>query len=108
MGINFGGAFVQTTQSPRMPIFLADELVQLALRGGLNRLNTFAPMLIPHLMAAQKQLKATGESTVLTVLQNMRSIVYGGMPMLPVFENWAFENKLPLMASPLLFASCFS
>ncbi|KAJ7124440.1 hypothetical protein C8R44DRAFT_620253 [Mycena epipterygia] len=96
VGINLGGAFIQTSQTPTYPLFPSEELVQLALQGGLNRLNTFAPLVIPHIMAAQAQLKS-GDDTVLRVLQNMRSIVYGGMPMLPVFENWGFENKLPLM-----------
>ncbi|KAJ6449682.1 hypothetical protein C8R45DRAFT_1224351 [Mycena sanguinolenta] len=67
--------------------------------GGLNRMNTFAPLLIPHFMAAQAQLKS-GDDSILKVLRNMRSIVYGGMPMLPMFEDWAFENKIPLMNSP--------
>ncbi|KAJ6579667.1 hypothetical protein DFH09DRAFT_1360876 [Mycena vulgaris] len=96
MGINLGGAFIQTSQTPTYPLFPSDELVQLVLHGGLNRLNTFAPMVIPHIVAAQSQLKS-GDHTILRVLQNLRSIVYGGMPMLPVFEDWAFENKLPLM-----------
>lgn len=96
MGINFGGAFIQTSQTPTYPLFPSEELVQLALQGGLNRLNTFAPLVIPHIMAAQAQLKS-GDDTILRVLQNMRSIVYGGMTMLPIFENWGFENKLPLM-----------
>ncbi|KAJ7165687.1 hypothetical protein C8R43DRAFT_1061684 [Mycena crocata] len=96
VGINFGGAFIQTSQKPSFPLFPSEELVQLVLKGGLNRLNTFAPLVIPHIMAAQAQLKS-GDDTVLRVLQNMRSIVYGGMPMLPVFEDWGFEHKLPLM-----------
>ncbi|KAF7345703.1 Acetyl-CoA synthetase-like protein [Mycena venus] len=96
VGIHLGGAFIETSATPGNPLFPADELVQLAVKGGLNRLNTFAPLMIPHIMGAQAQFEA-GEDTVLRVLQKMRSIVYGGMPMLPVFEDWGFENKLPLM-----------
>jgi hypothetical protein len=102
VGIALGGAFIQTSASPGNPLFSADELVLLALKGGLNRLNTFAPLLIPHILAAQAQLKS-GDGSILRILQNMRSIVYGGMPMLPTFEDWGFENKLPLMVSSLYF-----
>ncbi|KAJ7775662.1 hypothetical protein DFH07DRAFT_952053 [Mycena maculata] len=98
VGINLGGAFIQTSQTPKDPIFPSDELVQLALGGGLNRMTVFAPMLIPPILTAQAQLKS-GDETILCILQNMRSIVYGGMPLLPVFETWAFENKFPLMNS---------
>ncbi|KAJ7490968.1 hypothetical protein FB451DRAFT_1514181 [Mycena latifolia] len=92
VGINLGGAFIQ----PSSPRFSSDELVQLALHGGLNRLLTLAPFFVPLIMAAQTQLKS-GDDTILRVLQNMRSIVYGAMPMPPIYENWAFENNLPIM-----------
>ncbi|KAF7371299.1 Acetyl-CoA synthetase-like protein [Mycena sanguinolenta] len=98
VGIHLGGAFIQTSATPRNPSFPVDELVELAREGGLNRMNTFAPLMIPYFMATQAQLK-TGDDSILKVLRNMRSIVYGGMPLLPVFEDWAFENQIPLMNS---------
>lgn len=78
------------TIQPTKITFSVDELLDMVLRCGLNRLHQFAAFLAENIRAARK------DSKVLNVLQGLDDIVYSGLPLPQDDEAWGYAQGLPL------------
>ncbi|PPQ95816.1 hypothetical protein CVT26_015925 [Gymnopilus dilepis] len=70
--------------------FSSEELIDMIVRCGLNRLNQFAAFLMKHFKNARQDPK------LLSMLKNLDDIVYSGMPLPYEDEQWALKSGLPL------------
>ncbi|KAF9480646.1 acetyl-CoA synthetase-like protein [Pholiota conissans] len=70
--------------------FSSDELVDMIVRCGLNRLNQFAAFLLKHFRTARQDPK------VLSVLKNLDDVLYSGMPLPYEDEQWALKSGIRL------------
>ncbi|CAE6425911.1 unnamed protein product [Rhizoctonia solani] len=73
------------------PHFSTEEFVNLVNAGGMNRVTTYGTYLAPHLQAAKKN------PTMLKLLQGMRTISYGGVPISNADDDWCFQNGVPII-----------
>ncbi|KIL56732.1 hypothetical protein M378DRAFT_88879 [Amanita muscaria Koide BX008] len=71
--------------------FSTEELLTLVNVCGLNRMTTFGTWLAPHIQAAKK------DPAALKLLQEMRTVSYGGVPISIADDDWCFQNGIPLM-----------
>ena len=67
---------------------------------GLNRMTAFGTWLAPQIQAAKKNPE------LLRLLQEMRTVSYGGVPISVADDDWCFQNGIPLMVGLFLF--CFA
>ncbi|KAJ7635339.1 hypothetical protein FB45DRAFT_1143545 [Roridomyces roridus] len=58
---------------------------------GLNHMGLYGTYLSPYIQAAKR------DPTVLKLLQGMRSISYGGVPVSIAEDDWCFENGISLI-----------
>ncbi|KAM6499520.1 hypothetical protein JOM56_005028 [Amanita muscaria] len=70
--------------------FSTEELSNMVNVCGLNRMTTFGTWLAPHIQAAKK------DPVVLKLLQVMRTVSYGGVPISIANDDWCFQNGIPL------------
>ncbi|CAE6513284.1 unnamed protein product [Rhizoctonia solani] len=71
--------------------FSTEEFVNLVKVGGLNRVTTYGTYLAPHLQVAKRN------PAMLKMLQGMRTISYGGVPISNADDDWCFQNGVPMM-----------
>ena len=83
------------TIQPTKIAFSSEELVDMITRCGLNRLHQFATFLSTHLRHARHNPK------LLAYLQSLDTILYSGLPLPQEDEDFAYQNKLKLVVSPL-------
>ncbi|CUA70745.1 hypothetical protein RSOLAG22IIIB_09073 [Rhizoctonia solani] len=76
---------------PSKANFSTEEFFNLVNFGGLNRLTTYGTYLAPHLQVAR------GDPALLKLLQGMRTISYGGVPISNADDDWCFHNGVPIM-----------
>ena len=60
---------------------------------GLNHIATFGTWLLPHVQAAKN------DPMVLKLLQEMRTISYGGTTIPVADDEWCFQHGIPLIVS---------
>lgn len=70
--------------------FSSGELMDMAYRCGLNRLNQFATFLVAHLRRARDDTKLLG------LLRNFDEVLYSGLPLPREDEEWAYRNGIKL------------
>ncbi|KAF8182898.1 hypothetical protein BJ912DRAFT_977046 [Pholiota molesta] len=70
--------------------FSSEELVDMIVRCGLNRLNQFAAFLMRHFNTARQDPK------VLSLLQNLDDVCYSGMALPYEDEQWAIKSGIRL------------
>ncbi|KAL6889191.1 hypothetical protein GGI43DRAFT_430910 [Trichoderma evansii] len=75
---------------PSQIAFSSDELQSMIHRCGLNRLNQFPTFMSSHFRKARENPK------LLADLQNLDSILYGGLSLHQEEEDWAYKNGLKL------------
>ena len=67
---------------------------------GLNRMTTFGTRLAPQIQAAKKNPE------LLRLLQEMRTVSYGGVPISVADDDWCFQNGISLMVGLFLVLFC--
>lgn len=78
------------TIQPSKIAFDADELSQMVIKCGLNRLNQFATFLATHLANARQNPK------VAALMQSFDEVLYSGLPLAVEEEKWAHKNGVKL------------
>ena len=68
-----------------------EELFNMVKLCGLNRMTTYGTWLAPQIQAAKKNPE------LLRLLQEMRTVSYGGVPISVADDDWCFQNGIPLM-----------
>ncbi|KAH8102488.1 acetyl-CoA synthetase-like protein [Cristinia sonorae] len=76
------------TIQPTKIAFSSDELMDMAARCQLNRLNQFATFLATHLRASRQNPK------LLQTLKDFEEVVYSGLALPREEEDWAYRNGL--------------
>ncbi|KIL59801.1 hypothetical protein M378DRAFT_14552 [Amanita muscaria Koide BX008] len=71
--------------------FSTEELLNMVNVCGLNHMTTYGTWLAPHIQAAKK------DPVALKLLQEMRTVSYGGVPISIADDDWCFQNDIPLM-----------
>ncbi|CAE7059176.1 unnamed protein product [Rhizoctonia solani] len=71
--------------------FSTEEFVNLVNVGGLNRVTTYGTYLTPHLQVAKN------DPEMLKLLQGMRTISFGGVPISNADDDWCFQNGVPII-----------
>jgi hypothetical protein len=84
---------------PTVLNFSSEELVDMILRCGLNRLNQFPAFLMNHFRSARENPK------LLSMLKNLDDVLYSGMPLPMEDERWALKNGLRLRVSSYRFCT---
>ncbi|KAJ8521428.1 hypothetical protein ONZ45_g1866 [Pleurotus djamor] len=84
--LQHGSCVIQPTEIA----FKSEELMDMVVRCGLNRLNQFATFLANHLRNSRKDPK------LLSTLANLDEILYSGLPLASEEEAWAYRNGLKL------------
>ncbi|KAF4611892.1 hypothetical protein D9613_003756 [Agrocybe pediades] len=84
--LQHGSCVIQPTSVP----FSSEELIDMVVRCGLNRLNQFAAFLMKHFRNAREDPK------LLSIMQNLDDILYSGMALPHDDEQWALKNGLRL------------
>ncbi|KAF9460787.1 hypothetical protein BDZ94DRAFT_1265122 [Collybia nuda] len=84
--LQHGGCVIQPTAIS----FSSEELIDMVLRCGLNRLNQFAPFLAVHLRKSRSDVK------LLSVLSELDEVLYSGLPLPHDEELWAYKNGILL------------
>lgn len=70
--------------------FPSEELIDMMVRCGLNRLNQFGSFLGKHLQNSRQ------DSKLLSFLTSLDEVVYTGVPLSDEDEQWAFEKGIKL------------
>lgn len=81
------------TIQPTKINFSAEELTDMVIHCGLNRLHQFATFLSVHLHCARENPK------LLSYLLSLDTIMYSGLPLSQEDENFSIRSGLKLMAS---------
>jgi len=58
---------------------------------GLNRVTHYGTTLAPHIQAAKN------DPAILKLLQGLRTLSYGGVPISIADDDWCFQNDIPIM-----------
>lgn len=84
--LQYGSCVVQ----PTAQAFPPEELVDMVVRCGLNRLNQFGSFLTNTLRRSRMNPK------LLSMLTNLDDILYTGVPLPHEEEAWAYQNGMKL------------
>jgi hypothetical protein len=92
----FPSVFIGTLQhgscviQPTVIAFSSEELIDMIVRCGLNRLNQFGAYLMKQFKNAREDPK------LLSMLKNLDDVVYSGMPISYEDEQWALKSGIRL------------
>lgn len=75
---------------PTTIAFSSEELVDMVIRCGLNRLNQFAAFLMKHFRNAREDAK------LLSIIKHLDDVLYSGMPLPYEDEQWALKSGIRL------------
>ncbi|KDR78205.1 hypothetical protein GALMADRAFT_64892 [Galerina marginata CBS 339.88] len=75
---------------PTTIAFSSEELIDMIIRCGLNRLNQFAAFLMKHFRNARQDAK------LLSMMKNLDDVLYSGMPLPYEDEQWALKSGIRL------------
>ncbi|KAH9476811.1 hypothetical protein JR316_0010726 [Psilocybe cubensis] len=75
---------------PTTIAFSSEELVDMIIRCGLNRLNQFAAFLMKHFRNARQDAK------LLSIMKNLDDVLYSGMALPYEDEQWALKSGIRL------------
>lgn len=89
-----GSCIVKPSHTRRYSI---EELFNMVNLCGLNRMTTYGTWLAPQIQAAKKNPE------LLRLLQEMRTVSYGGVPISVADDDWCFQNGIPLMVGLFCF-----
>lgn len=87
---------------PTVIAYSSEELIDMIVRCGLNRMNAFAAFLIRHFKNARQDAK------LLSVLKNLDDVLYSGMAVPQEDEQWALKSGIRLRVSSSLFLPSYS
>jgi hypothetical protein len=98
-----GGLYTRSCiVKPSKPRVSTEELLNMVNTCGLNHMGLYGTYLSPHIQAAKR------DPAILKLLQGMRSISYGGVPVSIAEDDWCFQNGIPLIVSVLFFVLVLS
>ncbi|KAF8150333.1 hypothetical protein K438DRAFT_1866070 [Mycena galopus ATCC 62051] len=87
-----GGLYTRSCiVKPSKPRVSTEELLNMVNTCGLNHMGLYGTYLSPHIQAAKR------DPAILKLLQGMRSISYGGVPVSIAEDDWCFQNGIPLI-----------
>lgn len=93
--LQHGGCVVQ----PTVLNFSSEELMDMIVRCGLNRLNQFGSFLGNHLRASRQN------SSLLSMLVALDDVLYSGLPIAREEEQWAYKHGIKIRVSFFFYSS---